>query len=238
MPAVEHTPEPEKAASRVILRRKIILAINLALGLFLWFGYCTDYSWAGIIPDYCYPVLVASVALVSWLLRDRHVDERSRHRYKLFLMPSLVGGGAALFSALIAVLPPFTLGFVFALEEVKAEKLIQTVPSPNGAKIADVYFRPVGAYTGGNGRIFVRVRYRRLPFIERDLYYFGRSYANEDTHDYLCWKNNSRILIIGEPNSKPQEIKVGIVQFATSMNIVFPFGLMITLLVIRKKMRD
>ena len=95
----------------------------------------------------------------------------------------------------ILLLPITFLGTLFTLDEISNEKLIQAVPSPNGRQVAEVYFRPVGAYSGGNGRVIVRISYRVVPLLERDLFFVGRSQANEDTHDYVAWRNDSTLFV-------------------------------------------
>lgn len=80
--------------------------------------------------------------------------------------------------------PPFTLGGLFAFDELAGEKQIQQIESPDGRLTADVYFRGVGAYSGGNGRVDVRIRDRFVPFLERDVcrYDYGLRHLGPPGH--------------------------------------------------------
>ena len=194
--------------------------MNAALGVLLWFGYCTDFSWAGTFADYCFPPGVAVVAAVSWWLFQR--DKRpstgvNRRVFRLACLPSLFGGGLAVMLMVIMMIPPFTLGFLFALSEIQDEALIQRVTSPDRSRVAEVHFRGVGTYAGGNGRVFIRVRYWRLPLVERDVYEVSRSYASKETREYVRWEGPDTLRIVGEPEGafSNQEIKVGILAFRT-----------------------
>ena len=96
------------------------------------------------------------------------------------------------------LVPPFTLGAFFAASEIAGETEIQRAISSDGTRIAYVYFRGVGAYSGGNGRIFVRVRHQILPLLERDVFYLPRSYADENSTNYLEWRDNNTLYSICE----------------------------------------
>lgn len=205
----------------------MVIALNLFAGLILWFGYCTDYSWAGSMPDYIYPPAVAFVALVSLRRKDKGANRRSRRRYRLACMPSLIGGGMAIVLMVIMFVPPLLLASLFTISEIAGETLIQSAVSPDGTRVANVYFRPVGAYSGGNGHVFIRVRYRWLPIVERDIYYVRMSSAHEYTHDYLQWKDANTLHISRDwMKGTSADVTVGTIRFETPEVIALPIRIM------------
>lgn len=178
-----------------------LLWLNLALGVFLWLLLLTDYSLLGTAPDVVLPFVVLGVALVA---RWRHRGEEWRAGRRL-LWPSLVGGGCYAGCLLLLVVPPFTLGAMFALAEFSDERVVERTPSPDGWREAEVRFRPVGAYAGGNGRTFVSVRSWWLPGLERDVYVDSKSYAlfpdgGVDVERYVTWVDTDTIRV-NEPDS-------------------------------------
>ena len=218
----EASSAPDRDRGKQIL---LIAMVNLMLGAVLWFGLFTDYSLAGTLADLVFTPLVGLVGLVSFvtLLAWKSVKGIGCLA-SLACLPSLIGGCLPALVTLLLILPPFTLGFIFAMDEMAHETRIQRVVSPNGFWVAEVYFRGVGAYAAGNGRIFVRVKPRWFPFIERDIYSLSKSYASEDTTDYLCWIDSDTLLI----SETQKEIKVGIVGFEMPSFIrTLPFMLLI-----------
>jgi hypothetical protein len=197
-----------------------VIIVNLALGTVLWFGYFTDYSLAGVVLDLAFPPAVGLVGLVSmlWLAARSLADKRRGCLSALLCLPSFAGGCLPVALTALMILPPFTLGFMFAVDEMAGETRIQQAVSPDGSRVAEVYFRGVGAYSGGNGRIFVRVKPRWFPLIERDIYYLSRSYASEETEDYLHWIDDETLFI----SETGQEVKVGVIGFEIPSFLLIP----------------
>jgi hypothetical protein len=177
---------------------KSLLVFDLLLGLLLWFGGFTDYSWAGTVADIAYPFVVVVSGLFSLVAVVKVSGWGRRLLALLSCVPSLFGGCASIILAAILFLPPFTLGTVFMIDEITGEKLIQRAVSADGWRVAEVYFRPVGAYSGGNGRVYIRVKHRLFPLVERDVYYVEVSHADESTSDYLHWKDSDTLYIYEE----------------------------------------
>jgi hypothetical protein len=181
------------------MKRKLIY-INIILGVVLWFGYCTDYSLPGTIPDIISPIIVAVVGLISFMI---FISDKGFSVIGITSsLISLIGGG--LFVLLIIV----SLIFPFWLWEVAGEVQVQEVESPNGLSVATVYFRPVGAYTGGNGRIFIRVKYRWFPLVERDVY-AAKTFEEPNNYDFIEWLDNTTILA----KEKNEIVKIGVIKF-------------------------
>lgn len=129
---------------------KAVILINLLVGLFLWFLFSTDYSLIGNLPDMLFPPLSAFVALASIAFVKTYIKECG-FLITLVHLPSLIGGGLYILIALVLLVPPFTLGAIFTASEIANEIEIQRALSPDGSRTAYVYFRGVGAYSGGSG---------------------------------------------------------------------------------------
>ncbi|WP_152918031.1 hypothetical protein [Ardenticatena maritima] len=211
---------------------KLLVTVNLILGLFLWFLYSTDYSLAGTIPDILLPPAIGIIAIIS-LAVSRTSSKRQQLLATLSYLPSIIGGGLYVLTVFLMLIPPFTLGTFFAASEIAGETEIQRAISPDRTRTAYVYFRGVGAYSGGNGRIFVRIRYQVLPFLERDIFYLPRSYASEDTEDYVEWRGNNALYI----SETQEEISVGIIATETPQVIALPYYIFRVLLTIAEQAR-
>jgi hypothetical protein len=202
-------PAVVQETARSPRRWPLLIGLNLYLGVLLWFFYFTDYSWTGLVPDIAFPPVVAMVALVSLLVSRKAAGASQRRAAKWACLPPLIGGCSYILMAVLLVMPPFTLGALFTIDEMSHEKLIQEAISPDRSRVAQVYFRGVGAYASGNGRIYVRLRHRLLPFLERDIYHLHGSHADEDTEDYLSWRDDDTLYI---PETQ-ENVTVGIITF-------------------------
>ncbi len=176
--------------------RKTIFWINIALSLLILVISLTNLSFPGTWPNFVLPPLIGLTSLT--LLSRFLLPSASKMRKRLATLssiPAIVCGCLPPLLMLCLIIPPFTLGFFFAIDETLHEQHIQSAVSPNGTKVAEVYFRGVGAYSGGNGRITVRVRSRFFPFVEWEVFYRGQSIADEGTDDYVSWQDNKTLLI-------------------------------------------
>ena len=198
-----------------------LIFVNLILGLFLWFLYFTDYSLIGTIPDILFPPLVAIIAVVSLALINIH-GRFQKFFVMLAHLPSIIGGGLYILIAFIMLIPPFTLGTMFMVSEITEEVQIQQAVSPNGTRVANVYFRGVGAYSGGNGRIYIRVRYPNIPFLERDVFYLGRSLASEETINYVEWIDDDTLHI----SEVDYEVAVGAIGGEVPQVLALPYTIL------------
>ena len=210
-------------------RWKAIAWTNLVLGVLLWLGYVTDYSWRGTLTDFLFAPMVGVVAIASLLLKCKGPSKRTRRLYKLACLPGAVGGGLviicmALAALLLVIFPPLILGVMFGVAEHRTERVIQEAVSPEGSRVAAVYFRDVGAYTGGYGRVDVRVRYRWMPAVERDVFHTGRSYSDKGVSEYVRWKDADTLQIVGERYGG-DELKVGVVAWEVPAVIQLPVNL-------------
>jgi hypothetical protein len=228
-PRLEWGEAPARSAELALSRRaalaaggwRVILGINLVLGILLLFFSFTDYSLAGTIPDIVFPPVVFVTGCVALVAACRATTKRWRTWAKLSALLSITGG--ALYVIMTCLLFAFSiLGAMFAMSEIADEQRIQAAVSPDGSRVAEVYFRGVGAYSGGNGRISVRVKHRLFPFVERDIYFLAQTIeANHDTRDYLSWQDNDTLYI---PETK-ETVKVGLVKAQVPGVFVWPFAL-------------
>lgn len=178
---------------KVFLRShwKLVLTINLLLGIALWLSFFINVSLRGTISDILFPPIVAFFALLT--LGALPSEKRKIGIFAYF--PSFGGGCLYLLMGLIMIIPPFTLAFLFGASEIADEVRIQQIASPNNIDFAEIYFRPVGAYTGGSGRIYIRIVNKYVPFIERDVY-AGKTYmADEKTTNYVQWLDDNTLYV-------------------------------------------
>jgi len=195
--------------------------LSLVLGLILWFLSITDFSLFGTLPDLIFPPAVALVAVISLVISWRRTRRRGRLLVALAHLPALTGGLLFLLTGIMLFVPPFTLGGLFAADEIAGETRIQQTASPNNHLVASVYFRGVGAYGGGNGRIYVRVQHRALPFLERDVFYLSESLATEKSSDTVRWVDNRTIHV----SEVDQDVDVIGVRAEVPNFLILPFYL-------------
>ncbi len=204
-------------------RTLFLLFISSFVGLLLWVGLFTDYSWSNVWVNVLFAPIVGIIGLIVWLGTRKMAKTASKrwlHLRRLACIPSMLGGLPYLLLIVVAAIPPFILATMFWIGEQKDAILIQQELSPDGHRVAEVYLRPVGAYSGGNGRIEVHLKYTWLPFIKRDIYYRPVSYVSDSQTDYLQWRDNNT-LHLSEDNS---EISVGFVNFDLPAFILLPLN--------------
>ena len=193
---------------------KLVLIINLLLGIVLWLDWFTNISLRGEFTNILFPLIVAFLALITL-----EILPAEKKRLGVFAsIPSCGGGCLYLLVGFMMLIPPFTLYFLFRVSEIADEVRVQQIISPNRINFADVYFQPVGAYGEGSGRIYIRVQNKFLPFIERDLY-SGTTYMTEENlTDYVQWLDDST-LYISETSTR---ISIGNVKFELPSIIKYP----------------
>lgn len=205
---------------------KALSIANLAVGLFLWFLFSTDYSLMGNVADILFPPLAGILAIFSLAIGITKARNKPQKFLGIFAhVPSIVGGGLFVFMCVVMFIPPFTLGALFVATEISDEVHIQQAVSPDGIRVADVYFRGAGAYSSSSGRVIVRVRHRIVPFLERDILYQNSSFMREEIGDYIEWRDSNTIYI----TETKREMPVGIVQTEFPIVIAVPYGIFQTL---------
>lgn len=176
---------------------KKIIYINLFLGIILWLGLCTDYSLSGNGLDILLPLVVGclSLCVLIAILRHKEMVRNTRYAYLLTCVPSIAGGCLFVISVIVLFVSGAILGGMFYMAEMSGEQFVEQVKSPDGRYAANIYFRPVGAYTGGNGRILIRVTHRWLPFIEHDVH-THKTFRDPDQVPFIEWTDNNTINVL------------------------------------------
>jgi hypothetical protein len=175
--------------------RRLWLILNLSAGGLLWFGLFTDFSWDNVWANVWFPPATAFIASITLLSGRRRLSGRQRRLQSLSCLPSIIAGSPYAILIVLAVVPPFLLATLFWCGEQSGATIIQRLDSPDGLRTAEVRFRPVGAYSGGSGRIEIYLRYKWLPFVKRDLAYIRVSHADENTRDYVQWLDDETIFV-------------------------------------------
>jgi hypothetical protein len=173
---------------------RLYSGLALSAGILLWFFFLTDYTLAGTLTDVIFPIVALILGLVGFRTARGATTTLCRRLTRLASIPAILGGLLYIATGVlfVAVSP---MAAMFTVFEVADEAMIQRAPSPDGSRVAEVYFRGVGSYTGGNGRIFVRVKYTWFPVVERDVYAAKTYEAGRDTTDYLSWTGHDTLYI-------------------------------------------
>ena len=213
----EQTNTPQQTSNL----KTILLLVNLSLGIILWFGMCSDYSWDNVWVNIAFPPFVGLIGLICFFIGRKNLTSKQKKVQSFFLLPSIIGGIPYLILMILAVVPPFGLATVFWFHEQSSGALIQRTVSPNDSQIAEVYFLPVGAYSGGNGRIEVHLKYKLLPFVKRDVLDLRVTRADENTTNYLSWVDDET-LYVPEEN---YHLKINWIEWKIPSIISLPIGI-------------
>jgi hypothetical protein len=191
------------SSKQMDFRLKTILTIALVIIIIFWFGILTDYSWNIWWLNFLFPIMVGAVSI-----------------FTLFIVKYLTGFGrwiisivcvlSILMSALCALffLPDL---FIPSLSTHRDGILIQKENSPNGTKMVEAYCFTQSAH-GGTDRISIRLRYKSLPFVKRDIafYYNYPSQACKHSDDQIVvWENDNKLLVV----HKKVELAVGLIDW-------------------------
>jgi len=171
------------------------LLVNFILGLVLWFGFCSDYSWDNAAANVLFPPIVGLVGLASLFQIRKRLIRQQKRVHSLLCLPSVIGGIPYLLLMIVLMVPPFVFGPMLWIQQQSSATRIQQVKSPNGSQIAEVYYLPVGPLSELNGGIEVHLKYKWLPFVKRDIFDLLVTNADENTHDHLSWVDNETLYI-------------------------------------------
>lgn len=188
------------------MRKKNVLinCINLIFGISLLFLLLTDIELNSTIANFAFPMCILGFGFFSY---KKFTDKQKGKIF--FYLPSFIGGFGfygILLLMLLLLFPLSFLGGIFWLTEECAKERIQRIYSPNKIEYCDVYHYPVGAYSGGTGRVRVFLVNKACPIIRREVFYEGTAYiCIEDEHDipyeYCVWKDADNIIIFPHGNS-------------------------------------
>lgn len=171
---------------------KIIPAVNLLCGCFLWFISLTNNSLPGEIPNFIHPFVSGCIAIISLLLllKKNRPHGWMKRFYILCCLPSLLRFGLACLTFPMMVYCVSTDTF----------KVLQRAVSPDRSHVAVVYYvsNPGPACASGSSVRWVSVHHRLLPFIERHVCAgvgSGPDIGLPDTREYIRWKDNDTLLV-------------------------------------------
>ena len=171
-------------------RDRVYVGLAVGLGCLFWLTQFTDYSLPGTWPDLLLPPVLMIVGLRAWWVSR---PSPARWLRRLAIVPALFGGCLTTSLEILAFVPPFTLGVLFFLSETAGEEQIQEAISPDGTRVAHVYYYGAGSSIATTyKRIAVRVSYRWFPLLERDVW-SDRTVTPD--RDYVAWQGNDSLYI-------------------------------------------
>jgi hypothetical protein len=189
--------------SWVNITSKIFIGFSFSILLIFWFGVLTDYSWNLSWLNLIFPILVGFVSFFLAITVKRFA------RFPRWLI-SLISVLSILMSGLCVLF--FLPDIAFPTISTHRDRLLlQTEDSPNKTRFVEAYCFTQSAH-GGTDRISIRVRYKLLPFIKRDLafYYDYPSQACQYSGDQIVvWKDDNTTLVI----DRQIELAVGLVDW-------------------------
>src|SRR5438552_2354016 len=166
-------------------RRKGVLVVCLAIAALLWFCDWTDYSLPGTWADWALPV-VGIVAAVVALRASRSIGTPAlRSAVRIAAVLTLLEGSVPVAAAaLMAIVSP--AGIMLVAFYPAGEEQTSVAVSPDGLRVAEEYYNGGGLL--GDGVMSVRVKYRLMPLLERDVYrgiYVGSEHVTWEDNDTL-----------------------------------------------------
>lgn len=181
----------QTVAKSLGVKWKIILAVNLILGLFLCFILLTTNSFVYEVANFFYGTATACIALVSLLVI--YIKKKCSRWWMevicaLICLPSLLLGGIC-----TAILP-------FALIDPSVDTVVQRLRSPDGKHLAVVnhHYNPSNACTHPSGNTALYVRNRFLPCFQRYAYNFEDDSLAPPKREFVRWKDNETLLVLDD----------------------------------------
>ena len=171
----------------------LVYIVSLLLGVVLWVGVTTDFSWNNDTVNLFYAPFVGLFGLASLFLIRQYDNENLNKKY-YYLLPSLFGGVPYIVFVILAscfLIPFATLG----ISEEKEKTIIQQEFSPNKLLIAEAYFYDNGTFEGNGNLVSIQVKYKNIPFIRRDISSTSISEFYEYPGEYFQWDSDSKIVI-------------------------------------------
>lgn len=173
------------------------VTVSIILNLLILIIIFSPYSFRGLVLD----ILLIIIGIMFSTYSFRYIFKSKFKWWKklilyIFQSPAIV---TLVFTILILV-PPFTLGGIFAITELANTKVVQKEKSPNGMKYIIVYETTVGAYTSGHGRLSIKLVSKYFPIIEKNIFYLKESHPFKTSPEFIEWVDDKSIKI--KENSK------------------------------------
>lgn len=159
---------------------RFLFAMNIFILCLFWFLALTDYSWYENWFSLLFSLLVASASLMTFFMLG--FLNRPNH-FLVFLVCMLT--------------------FLMALASIVLHRYhshdtpIQVEISPDGTKLVEVYCSFTPAHVIGVDHIEITLRYRSLPFLQRDLGLYNNTprHCNFDASNLVRWDDNDTIYV-------------------------------------------
>jgi hypothetical protein len=195
-------------------RQKWKLLVCLMGGALFWLCDLTDYSLAGTWPSLVLPV-VGTIAGVVALRASGYIPRGAiRMLAKVAAAATLLEGTLIVGEVLLlAAISP--AGVLLAAFAIFGEQQISAVVSPDGLRVAEEYYRGGGLLS--DGVVIVRVKYRMMPLLERDVYH-----GPSNTDEHVAWEDNDTLFI---PNTT-ERVRLGLVKGKSSGSVQAAWGLL------------
>lgn len=163
--------------------RKLFLIITYLILLIFWIGVLTDYSWFVGSIHVGFSILVLFVSLTT-LISLRFLPR------VLILKVSTI---------LLCILSFFMSLGSFVLHRYHSNQIpVQVAYSPDGTKFVEVYCEFTNAHTDGFDHIEIIMRYKKFPFLQRDigLYNDVPRHCDFEAPNLIRWENNNTIYVV------------------------------------------
>ncbi len=220
----------------IINKNMTLNFINLFLGAVLAFLLSTNIEFNSTVLNSVFPFFV----LLSGSLCYKKITSRTKGKL-LFYLPSFIFGYGFYIAVILVMLLNFTGAAFWFNEEINKEK-IQKCRSSNQTEYCEVYHYPVGAYSGGSGRVRVFVINKYFSLIRKEVYYENKAYIfpedNDTSFEYAEWKDEDTIIIWDkEINVHDIEVYKGVVLISASVFsiVLFVYFIAAVIKIIQKK---
>lgn len=171
----------------------LIYIISFLLGMVLWIGLSTDFSWNSDITNLFYAPFVGVFGLIALFFAKKYDAENQKKQY-YYLLPSIFGGVPYIASGILTAC--FLVSFTtLGVSEEKDGKMIQQELSPNKSFVAEAYFYDNGTAEGNGNLVKIHLKYKNIPFVRRDISSTSISEYYEYSSEYFHWDDNNNIII-------------------------------------------
>lgn len=192
--------ETENITKETFTNKKfyIILSGNIFLGLLIFLFLTTNLEWNNKIANILFPFIVFAFSFFTIKYAKSHFEKPQKHKIIWSSILSFLVSGLYFLYYILCITVGF-LFFLFSMSEEHNKVLIQRASSPNNVRYCETYFYPVGAYSGGTGRIRIYCINKFFPLVRKEVYYEPTAhFAYEEEElpfNFVSWKDNKKILI-------------------------------------------
>ena len=201
----------------------IFLFTNVSLGIIIFVFWTSNLEWNNKIANIFFPFIVFIFSIFTIKYSKKHFEKKQKHKMTYSsILSFIVSGFYFLYYAFC-----LTFGFLFFLFSISEEQdkvLIQRISSPNEIRYCETFFYPVGAYSGGTGRIKTYCINKFFPLVRKEVYTESKSYFPYGDvtlpYNFVIWEDDKTILVYDS-----LKIDVSKTQFYIKnviFNLIFP----------------